>query len=145
VVLLALLPLLLLAPTVLAAQATAATPEAAIPPVVWELVRLTETNGEPGAIDDPARYTLQFLSDGQLVAKFDCNQGHGGYTAVDGVLSLTPMATTKAMCPPDSHDTTFQRLLSQATAYQVDPETEHLVLTGDAGVLELQPTSPGLA
>jgi heat shock protein HslJ len=140
VVFLGLVPLLLLVPNLLAAQSTPSTTEAAIPPVVWELVSFTETNGEPVTIDDPTRYTVQFLPEGQLVAQFDCNQGNGGYTAADGVLTLTPMATTKAMCAPDSYDLTFQQLLSQATSYQFDPESGHLVLAGDAGVLELQPT-----
>ena len=124
----------------IAAQATPTPNDAAIPPVVWELVRFTETNGEPVAIDDPSRYTLQFLPAGQLVAHVDCTQGHGGSTVVDGVRTWTPRATTKARCPPDSYDLPFPLVRSQAPSSWHDPETGYRVLAGEAGVLALPPT-----
>ena len=43
-------------------------------------------------IADPSRYTVQFLPEGRLLARLDCNQGRGGYTAAEGVLTLTPLA-----------------------------------------------------
>ena len=101
--------------------------------MIWQLVGFTETNAGPVTIADPSRYTVQFLPEGLLLARFDCNQGRGGYTAADGVLTLTPMAVTTAMCPPDSQDLAFQRLLGQATGYRFDPEVGHLVLRGEAG------------
>ena len=63
---------------------------------------------------------------------------------IEGVLTLTPLAVTTALCPPDSHGATFQRLLEQATAYRFDPEAGHLVLRGEAGALDLQPVLPGV-
>ena len=45
-------------------------------------------------IADPSRYTVQFLPDGRLLARLDCNHGRGGYTAAEGVLALTPLAVT---------------------------------------------------
>jgi heat shock protein HslJ len=143
-VLLALAPLLLFTPSVRAAQATPGPEASAIPPVVWQLAGFTEANGAPVTIADPTRYTVQFLPEGLLLARFDCNQGRGGYTAADGALSLTPMAVTAAMCPPDSYDLTFQRLLGQATSYRFNPEVGHLILRGEAGVLDLQPTLSGV-
>src|SRR5262245_44432881 len=109
---------ILLVLSALAAQATPNPTATGIPPVVWELVSHTATNSKPVAIAEPARYTLQFLPDGRLLARLDCNQGSGGYTASDGVLTLTPMAATLKLCPPDSQVDPFQLLLSQATAYQ---------------------------
>ena len=123
----------------IAAQVTTPEPEPAIPSVVWGLVAFTETNGVPVTIADPSRYTVQFLPDGQVVAQLDCNQGRGGYTAAGGVLTLTPMAATRMMCPPDSYDSTFERLLLQATAYSIDPESGDLWLRGDAGELQFHP------
>jgi heat shock protein HslJ len=138
------MPLMLLVPRTMAAPAAVTTDEPAIPPVVWELAGFAEPDRAPVTIDDPSRYTVQFLPEGVLVARFDCNEGRGGYTAADGGLAVGPMAATTAMCPPDSHGPTFQRLLAQATSYRFEPEQGHLVLRGEAGVLDLQPTLPGV-
>jgi heat shock protein HslJ len=127
-------------PTTGLAQATPMPSEPAIPPIVWELVAYAANGGEPVAIDDPARYTLQFLPNGELLARLDCNQGRGGYTAVDGVLSVTPLAATRAACPPGSHDTDFLRLLLAATSYGFDADGL-LLLSGDQGVLTLRPAA----
>jgi heat shock protein HslJ len=134
----------LLIPGLFAAQASAVPDEIAIPPVIWEMVSFTESQRAPVTIPDPWRYTVQFLPEGRLLARLDCNQGSGGYTAAAGVLTLTPLAVTAAMCPPDSADTTFQRLLTRATSYRFDPEVGALLLRGENGVVQLQPVLPGV-
>ena len=134
----------LLIPGLFAAQAPAVPDATAIPAVIWEMVSFSEPDSAPVTIADPSRYTVQFLPEGRLLARLDCNQGSGGYTAVEGVLTLTPLAVTTAMCPPDSHGATFQRLLEQATSYRFDPEVGALLLRGEDGVLHLQPTLPGV-
>lgn len=130
------LPLLILSHVFLA-QATPTPPDLGIPPVVWELVSYTEADGVPIEIVDPTRYTLQFQPDGQLLAKFDCNHGSGQYTANDGVLTVSAMATTLILCPDDSQTTPFQILLDSATSYEIDAEGS-LLLDGDAGTLRFR-------
>ena len=39
------------------------------------------TGSCPVTIPDPWRYTVQFLPEGRLLTRLDCNQGSGGYTA----------------------------------------------------------------
>jgi heat shock protein HslJ len=134
----------LLIPGLFAAQAPAVPDEIAIPPVIWEMVSFSEPDRAPVTIPDPWRYTVQFLPEGRLLTRLDCNQGSGGYTAAAGVLALTPLAVTTAMCPPDSVDTTFQRLLARATSYRFDPEVGALLLRGEDGVVQLQPVLPGV-
>ena len=85
------------------------------------------------AIDDPTRYTLQFLAEGELLARVDCNQGHGGYTAADGVLTVTPMATTRMACRAGVADTVFLRLLLAATAYEFDADGRLRLRGGHGG------------
>jgi len=136
--------LMLLVPHLVAGTATPTPSEPAIPPEIWQVVSFTEPNQSPVTIVDPVQYTLQFLPQGLLLAQFDCNQGRGGYTAVDGVLTLTPMAVTTAMCAPDSHGLEVQRVLGQATSYRFNPEIGHLVLRGGDGVLDLQPQLTGV-
>jgi heat shock protein HslJ len=134
----------LLIPGLLAVRAPAVPDATAIPPVIWELVRFSEPDRAPVTIADPWRYTVQFLPEGRLLARLDCNQGRGGYTAAAGVLALTPLAVSEALCPPDSSDTTFQRLLTRATSYRFDPEVGALLLRGEDGVIQLQPILPGV-
>jgi heat shock protein HslJ len=141
---LALAPLLLLAPSLVAGTATPTAGTSGIPPVVWQVAGFTTPTQAPVTIADPTSYTLQFLPDGILLAQFDCNQGRGGYIAVDGVLTLTPMAITTAMCAPDSHGLEVQRILGQATSYRFNPEIGHLVLRGEGGVLDLEPQLTGV-
>jgi heat shock protein HslJ len=121
-----------------AAQATPTVPGPGIPPDVWQLVALTGTDGVPIAIDDPTRYTVQFLLEGRLTAKLDCNQGSAGFTASDGVLEVSVMAATLALCEPGSHGDAFGRILQYATSYDIDADG-FLWLRGDEGVLQLRP------
>ena len=78
------------------------------------------------------------------MARLDCNQGRGGYTAAEGVLTLTPLALTTAICPPDSSATTVQRLLARATSYRFDPEWGASAARGGWRGLQLQPVLPGV-
>jgi len=126
-----------------AAQATPPPSGQGIPPVVWELVALTGADGVQVDIDDPTRYTVQFLPEGRLTAKLDCNQGAAGFTASDGIIEITQMAATLALCEPDSHDGTFQVILQGVTSYEIDPDG-FLLLSGDEGTLRLRPALTGV-
>jgi len=90
----ALVFLLLLVPSVVAGPATPTPVTADIPPVIWQVVGFTAPTTAPVTIADPTPYTLQFLPEGLLLAQIDCNHGRGGSTAVDRVVTLTPMALT---------------------------------------------------
>ena len=81
---------------------------------------------------------MQFQPDGRFAAKLDCNQGFGGYSASDGVLELTAMGTTLALCEPGSHGDAYQIVPRDATSYELDPEG-FLVLQGDGGTLRFRP------
>jgi heat shock protein HslJ len=134
---------LLLIPSVVAGPATPTATASGIPPVIWEMVSFSEMDNVPVTIADPARYTVQFLPDGRLLTRLDCNHGRGGYTASAGVLALTPLAVTKATCPPDSEDTRFQTILESATSYAFDPDGL-LLLNGGKGSLHLRPALTGV-
>ena len=137
-VFLALAPLLLLAPSASAAQAGSA-PAARDP--AGGLAVGGRRRGGWRAGDDRRSLALYraVLARWPSPGPVRLQPGSGGYTAIEGVLTLTPLAVTTALCPPDSHGATFQRLLEQATAYRFDPEAGHLVLRGEAGALDLQP------
>ena len=142
-VLLALAPLLLLVPSVVAGPATPTATASGIPPVIWEIVSFSEPESAPVTITDPSRSTVQFLPDGRLLARLDCHHGHGGYTAAAGVLALTPLVVTTAICPPDAEDPRVQAILERATSYTFAPDGL-LVLHGDTGSVHLRPALSGV-
>ena len=133
----------LLLPGLLAVLATPTPVAATIPPVVWELVSFTEPTSAPVTIADPTLYTVQFLPDGELVARLDCNHGRGGYTASQGRLALTALRATRMRCPSASAAMRFQTILQGATSYAFDPDGL-LLLHGDTGSLRLRPVLTGV-
>jgi len=143
VVLLALVPLLILIPSVVAGSATPTIKDSGIPPVIWEMVSFSGADGVPVTIADPSRSTVQFLPDGRLLVRLDCHHGHGRYTAATGVLTQTPLAVTATTCPPDSEVSRFQTILESATSYAFDPDGL-LLLHGDNGSLHLRPALNGV-
>lgn len=126
--------------------ATGSTPVAGTPgiaPHVWELDSFTTGDAAPVAVGNPARYTAQFLPDGQAAFQLDCNSGHASYTASDGHFALAAFATTDALCPPGSYSETYASLLLSAESYRFD-ETGNLILRGPEGALRLRPALSGV-
>ena len=75
----------------------------------WRLASFQSNDAGATALQPraPDQFTLSFGKDGRLAAKLDCNRGSGPWQAVavdatGGTLNLGPVATTRAMCPPDA-------------------------------------------
>lgn len=114
-----------------------------LPPIVWQLIAITNPANEMIEITDPSRYTAQFLPDGSLLIQADCNRGRSTYDLVDSRLVVHPGVSTLALCPADSRDQEFVTALSGATAFAFDDEGR-LLLTGSAGDLTLRATLEGV-
>lgn len=96
---------------------------------------------QAGASFAPERYTLQFMDDGRVLVRADCNRGSGRYTAdASGRLTLTPVALTKMGCPAGSLDTAFVRALGEVQAYRIEGEALRLTLR-DGGSMTLRQQS----
>jgi heat shock protein HslJ len=126
------------------APGTPTATESSIPPVVWELVSLSGANGFHADIEDSSQYTLQFLPEGRMAAKLDCNQGGAGFSASDGALEIGQMMSTLALCDVDSNGHNYQVILQSATKYAFDPDG-FLLLSGGEGNLKLRATLPGVS
>jgi heat shock protein HslJ len=133
----------LLIASAVAGPATPTATTSGIPPVIWELVSVSEPERGLVTITEPARSTVQFLPDGRLLAHLDCHHVRGVYTAAAGVLALTPLMGTAATCSPDAAETRLQTLLERATAYAFDPDGV-LLLHGEQGSLHLRPALSGV-
>lgn len=119
------------------------SPAAAISPVVWEVIELPGSDGEPVEIAEPERYTMQFLPEERLAVRADCNRASGGYSTADGVITFSPMASTLALCPPDSQAEPFMALLMGEMPFHFDNDG-NLVLESEAGEIKLRPTLGGV-
>jgi heat shock protein HslJ len=123
------------------AQAATPAPGGALPPIVWELVEIQQDAGEPTAVVDPTRYTVQFLPDGLLAIRADCNSGSADYRLEGSRIELGPVATTLALCPPESLSDAFLQTLDDVTSYaiEVSGASDALKLSADGGHLRFQP------
>ena len=108
-------------------------PETAIPPIVWSMTEFTPA----GPINEPGRYTVQFLEDGQISAHADCNWVAGVWTAADGMLDITITQTTLALCPEGSLEQPFVQALHDATGYYIDGFA--LTISGPTGEMRFWP------
>ena len=92
--------------------------------VLWQWERLS--GADEILVDDPARYTLELLSDGTYRLQADCNRAGGAYTLEGDRLVLHPGPTTLAACAPGSlYDVYLARL---GEAAQVTMDGDRLVL-----------------
>lgn len=114
-------------------------PEMTIPPIVWNLIEFPGV----GPITEQGRYTVQFLQDGQISAKADCNWVAGLWTAADGALDITITQSTLAGCPPDSLEQPFVLELHEATGYYLDGFA--LTIYGPSGEMRFAPEMPAMA
>lgn len=106
----------------------------------WQLVEIRTADGQVTRPDDPAKYTLEFGSDGRLSARIDCNRGTGTWKEERaGELTLGALATTRAMCPPDSLDDRFVRDLARVQSYVTEEGRLFLNLTADGEVYAFEP------
>jgi heat shock protein HslJ len=84
---------------------------------VWQLQQIQYMNDTSKTSDDPAKYTVQFLADGSLQFKADCNTGSGKYIINGNSLSIELGAMTMAACPPESLSDEFLQNLGIAASY----------------------------
>jgi heat shock protein HslJ len=119
--------------------AAAAQDAPAIPPIAWQLTAF------PGVATplEPGRYTVQFVPDGTINIRADCNWVLGTWSGGNGVLDITVTRTTVAACPADSLEEPFVQALDEATGYVLDSMA--LVITGPAGELRFTPALPAMA
>ena len=82
------------------AQATVPTNTPAFAGRSWQLVKFQGSDGTTLTPDDRARYTIEFVADGQLTARVDCNRGRGTWkSSGPNQVQFGPLALTRAKCP----------------------------------------------
>lgn len=109
----------------------------------WQLVRFTGSDKATLQPDDRTKYTITFQADGSVVARIDCNRGHGAWkSAGPGELALGPLALTRMMCAPGSMHDRVAADWDAVHSYTIKDGHLFLSLMADGGVYEYEPASP---
>jgi heat shock protein HslJ len=117
----------------------------ALTAVVWEWREFRGGDDSVVTPDDPARYTVEFLDEGKLAIRADCNRATGTFTADGASLTLDAAAMTRAMCPPDSLSDRFVRDLGDVRSHVFRDGNLYLALMADAGIMEFVAQVPASA
>lgn len=117
----------------------------------WQLVSIQSMDDAQGTVRpaEPARYTLEFGDDGRVAVRLDCNRGSATWQAqpaarsephrAAGQLLLGPLASTRAMCPPDSLAPRLASSWPYVRSYLMETGRLHLSLMADGGILTWAP------
>jgi heat shock protein HslJ len=102
---------------------------------VWQWQGTLMSDGTSITANDPGRYRVEFMPDGQITIKADCNTVLGTYQTTDDRVTITLGPSTLVGCPPDSQADTFLQQLGNVNAY---------LFAGDALILNIKFDSGGM-
>ena len=106
----------------------------------WRLVQFRGGDDKTIKPDDPAKYTIDFNTDGTLAARIDCNRGRGTWKSPEtNQLELGPMTLTRALCPPNSMHDQIVKNWNFVRSYVIKDGHLFLSLMADGGIYEFEP------
>ncbi len=108
---------------------------------VWQWQKTQLSDDTQTTPDDPTRYTLAFLPDGNYQVQADCNRGRGVYQVDGNRLTLGQGMMTLMACPPGSLATPFLKQLNQTSGYLFEQGNLVLELKLDTGAMTFAPAS----
>ena len=108
----------------------------AITGTVWQWVQTLYNDDRKVVPKEPKNYTVQFLDNGTLTVKADCNQKGGTYSIGDKRLSIEITHSSMAACPEGSLEDEFVRGLSGAAIYFIKDGDLYIDLKYDTGTMK---------
>lgn len=99
----------------------------------------TLTGEGPVSVEDSSRYLVEFMSDGSVVIKADCNTVVAQYTTDDNTIAITPGPSTLVACPEDSQADLFVQQLSGAAIYFFRDGDLYIDLFASSGTMHFSP------
>ena len=103
---------------------------------VWQLEQIQYSDDKLLETTSPSNYTVEFMKDGQLSIRADCNQVLGSFTEDGSSLSIDLGPTTLAACPPESIDQEYLRALQDASSYFFQDGSLFVDLKSDTGTMQ---------
>jgi heat shock protein HslJ len=131
-----------------AAQQPATQPQAAANSLqqlsgkVWQWTKTAYNDGKTIAVPAPASYTIEFLADGKVTVKADCNNVLGSFTADASNMTITLGPSTMAACPPGSLDSEYLKELSDVAQYLIQDGSLVLNFKMDSGGMTFTAAAP---
>ena len=110
----------------------------------WQLVKFQGPHERTFTVDDKSKYTINFGTNGRVVARVDCNRASSTWKVnTKGELQFGSWSRTSAKCGPGSlHD---QIVTEGAAVRNFSIKDGHLFLSGmeGGGYYELEPMPAG--
>lgn len=113
--------------------------DAPLADTAWQLAQIQMMNDELFTPVDPAAYTLVFEGESRFSGQADCNRISGAYASDGSSLSLTKIASTRAMCPPNSLYDRYLQALDAANSFVLADGQLHIAFGPDSGILTFTP------
>jgi uncharacterized protein YraI len=101
--------------------------------IVWQWMRLDFSDGTTQVVDDPSKYTIEFLPDGTIAGSADCNLFAGGYLVQGNSLQVMIGPMTRAACPPGSLSDDYIQRLGEVRTFVFDGSSLVMNLMMDGG------------
>ena len=110
----------------------------------WQLVKIMSMDDRVFAPTNTAVYTLTFSPDGTVVMQADCNRASGDWRSTRrGHLEFGPLATTRALCPPDSLSGQYLSQFPFVRSYVMRDGHLFLATLADGAIIEFAPRASG--
>jgi len=113
----------------------------------WRLVEFQSMDDAQGIARpaDPEMYTMEFMADGRVALRLDCNRGIGTWSSIpadDGVsgsISFSQLAVTRALCPEPSLGERLERDTQYMRGYLLRDGKLNISLMADGGIYVWEP------
>jgi len=103
---------------------------------VWHWVQTRYNHDKEAVPLEPKDYTLQFVQDGTLNVKADCNLKGGIYSIKENRLSIEITHSTMAACPEGSLEEQFVRDMTAGTIYFLKDGYLYIDLEFETGTMK---------
>lgn len=85
---------------------------------IWQLEQIQYNDGALLTATPPENYTVEFMADGSVIIRADCNRARGQFTEEgDGSVAISVDAVSRAACPPGSISNEFLQGLNDSAIY----------------------------
>jgi heat shock protein HslJ len=106
----------------------------------WQLVRIMSMDDSVHEPKDRTLYRMQFKQDGRVAILADCNRGTGSWSSEsEGRLEFGPIASTKALCPPESLSEIYLAQFQWVRSYVMKEGHLFLATKADGSIIEFEP------
>ena len=106
---------------------------------IWKWLGTKHGDGSKAVPEHPENYTIEFLENGFVRIKADCNSAGGGFTVHQNRITIDLSYSTMAACPPSSLERIFTRDILVADQFYLHKDQLRLKLIDASGSMFFRP------